>query len=104
MPTADEIFQLHQFQKYEPLLRGVTGTYRELTLRVLASGQADAGRGGRTQEASLYDPFVLAQSIDRRRESIYTLARLDIPQRPRDSHFPQTLRRLLGYIFNLMSR
>ena len=27
MPTAHEVFQLHQFQKYEPLLRGVTGTY-----------------------------------------------------------------------------
>ena len=27
MPTAHEIFQQHQMQKYEPLLRGVTGTY-----------------------------------------------------------------------------
>src|SRR5215469_14474168 len=27
MPTAHEVFQQHQFQKYEPLLRGVTGTY-----------------------------------------------------------------------------
>jgi len=27
MPTAHEIFQRYQFQKYEPLLRGVTGTY-----------------------------------------------------------------------------
>jgi len=27
MHTAHEIFQQHQFQKYEPLLRGVTGTY-----------------------------------------------------------------------------
>lgn len=27
MPTAHEVFQLHQFQKYEPLLRRVTGTY-----------------------------------------------------------------------------
>lgn len=27
MPSAREIFQLRQFQKYEPLLRGVTGTY-----------------------------------------------------------------------------
>jgi predicted lipid carrier protein YhbT len=27
MPTAHEVFQLHQFQKFEPLLRGVTGTY-----------------------------------------------------------------------------
>ncbi len=25
--TAHEVFQQHQFQKYEPLLRGVTGTY-----------------------------------------------------------------------------
>lgn len=27
MPTAHEVFQLHKFQKYEPLLRAVTGTY-----------------------------------------------------------------------------
>ena len=27
MPTAHEVFQQHQFQKHEPLLRGVTGTY-----------------------------------------------------------------------------
>jgi putative sterol carrier protein len=27
MPTAHEVFQLHQFQKYEPLLRSVTGSY-----------------------------------------------------------------------------
>ncbi len=27
MPTAHEVFQLHKFQKYQPLLRGVTGTY-----------------------------------------------------------------------------
>ena len=27
MATAHEIFQLHEFQKYEPLLRGVTGSY-----------------------------------------------------------------------------
>jgi putative sterol carrier protein len=27
MPTAHEVFQLHKFQEYEPLLRGVTGTY-----------------------------------------------------------------------------
>ena len=27
MPTAHEVFQQHQFQKNEPLLRGVTGTY-----------------------------------------------------------------------------
>src|SRR5215469_11983773 len=27
MATAHEVFQLHKFQKYEPLLRGVTGTY-----------------------------------------------------------------------------
>jgi putative sterol carrier protein len=27
MPTAHEVFQEHQFQKYEPLLRSVTGTY-----------------------------------------------------------------------------
>ena len=27
MPTAHEIFQQHQMQKYEPLLRGVNGTY-----------------------------------------------------------------------------
>jgi putative sterol carrier protein len=27
MPTAHETFQRHQFQEYEALLRGVTGTY-----------------------------------------------------------------------------
>ena len=27
MPKAREVFQHHQFQKYQPLLRGVTGTY-----------------------------------------------------------------------------
>ena len=27
MPRAHEVFQLHKLQKYEPLLRGVTGTY-----------------------------------------------------------------------------
>jgi len=27
MPTSHEVFQQHQFQKYEPLLRGVNGTY-----------------------------------------------------------------------------
>jgi len=27
MPTAHEVFQQHQFQKHEPLLHGVTGTY-----------------------------------------------------------------------------
>jgi putative sterol carrier protein len=27
MPTAHEIFKRYQFQKYEPLLRGVNGTY-----------------------------------------------------------------------------
>ena len=27
MPTAHEVFQQYQSQKYEPLLRGVTGTY-----------------------------------------------------------------------------
>src|SRR5215471_1718614 len=27
MPTAHDVFQRYQFQKYEPLLRGVTGTY-----------------------------------------------------------------------------
>jgi putative sterol carrier protein len=27
MSTAHEVFQQHQMQKYEPLLRGVTGTY-----------------------------------------------------------------------------
>lgn len=27
MPTAHEVFQLHEFQKYEPLLRGVSGSY-----------------------------------------------------------------------------
>ena len=27
MPTAHEVFQLHRFEKYQPLLRGVTGTY-----------------------------------------------------------------------------
>ena len=27
MPTAHEVFQRYQSQKYEPLLRGVTGTY-----------------------------------------------------------------------------
>jgi putative sterol carrier protein len=27
MPTAHEVFQQHQSQKYVPLLRGVTGTY-----------------------------------------------------------------------------
>jgi putative sterol carrier protein len=27
MPTAHELFQQHRFEKCEPLLRGVTGTY-----------------------------------------------------------------------------
>lgn len=27
MPTTHEVFQQYQSQKYEPLLRGVTGTY-----------------------------------------------------------------------------
>jgi len=27
MATAHEVFQLHKFQEYEPLLRRVTGTY-----------------------------------------------------------------------------
>jgi putative sterol carrier protein len=27
MPTAHEVFELYERQKYEPLLRGVTGTY-----------------------------------------------------------------------------
>lgn len=27
MPTAREVFDLHKLQKYEPLLRRVTGTY-----------------------------------------------------------------------------
>jgi len=27
MPTSHEVFQLHKFQKFEPLLRSVTGTY-----------------------------------------------------------------------------
>ena len=27
MPTAHEVFQQHKFEKYQPLLRGVTGTY-----------------------------------------------------------------------------
>lgn len=27
MPKAHEVFQQHQFQKYQPLLSGVTGTY-----------------------------------------------------------------------------
>jgi putative sterol carrier protein len=27
MSTAHEVFQLHKFQKFEPLLRGVSGTY-----------------------------------------------------------------------------
>jgi len=27
MPTAHEVFQQHKSQEYEPLLRGVTGTY-----------------------------------------------------------------------------
>jgi len=27
MPTAHEVFQLHKLQKFEPLLKGVRGTY-----------------------------------------------------------------------------